>query len=132
MKEKVYEDSFSKERRETIAFVLKNLRERKGMTQREVAHVLHIADSTISHYEKGISVPSTEMIIRLADFYNVTTDYLLGNCSSRINYSKQIDFKLTKEMTVGKAVEIMTKSTDSEKQTIANILHYIDNQKNEK
>ena len=132
MKEKVYEDSFSKERRETIAFVLKNLRERKGMTQREVAHVLHIADSTISHYEKGISVPSTEMRIRLADFYNVTTDYLLGNCSSRINYSKQIDFKLTKEMTVGKAVEIMTKSTDSEKQTIANILHYIDNQKNEK
>ncbi|MCI8604788.1 MAG: helix-turn-helix transcriptional regulator [Ruminiclostridium sp.] len=47
------------------------------MTQKELAKILYVTDSTISHYEQGINVPTTEMVIKLAKIFDVTTDYLL-------------------------------------------------------
>ena len=52
-------------------------REKKGLTQVEVAKDLGIAQPTITKYERGIKKPSTDMLVVLADYYGVTTDYLL-------------------------------------------------------
>lgn len=58
------------------------------MTQKELAKILYVTDSTISHYEQGINVPTTEMVIKLAKIFDVTTRFLLNNCNYSVNYSK--------------------------------------------
>lgn len=57
---------------------LKKAREETGFTQREVAKELQISNSTIASYEIGRTEPDIEMLGTLADFYNVSTDWLLG------------------------------------------------------
>lgn len=57
---------------------LKELRESKGITQIELAKQLGVVRSTVCQYEKGNREPDTITLIKLADFFDVTTDYLLG------------------------------------------------------
>lgn len=71
-----------------IAKILINLRELNFLTQTDIAKHLHLSPSTISHYEKGLTVPPTEVVYRLADFYNVTTDYILGKSASKTNLNE--------------------------------------------
>jgi transcriptional regulator with XRE-family HTH domain len=55
---------------------LKYLRGKK--TQEDIAKYLGISRARYSHYENGRSEPDNETLKKLADFFNVTTDYLLG------------------------------------------------------
>lgn len=57
---------------------IKTLREKRGITQSELANQLGITRSGVNAWEMGISTPSTQYIIILAKFFNVSTDYLLG------------------------------------------------------
>lgn len=57
---------------------LTKLRALSGMYLKEIVGCLHISIGTMSNYENGIHQPSLEMLCRLADFYGVSTDYLLG------------------------------------------------------
>lgn len=122
-------DVFSEEQKQTIAKTLVNLRELNFFTQTDIAHHLHLSPSTISHYEKGITVPPTEVIFRLAEFYNVTTDYILGRCASKTNLNDTYALKLTNKMTIGDAVEIMTKMNDAEREHLAYFLEVIEKSK---
>ncbi|MRI65109.1 helix-turn-helix domain-containing protein [Gracilibacillus thailandensis] len=57
---------------------LKQLRNSKGLFQKEVADKLGIKQNTLSGYENGTRSPDNELLKDIADFYNVTLDYLLG------------------------------------------------------
>ena len=57
---------------------LRELREKKKLTQLQVAKRLNANSSTISCYEANTRFPSTDMLTQLALFYNVSSDYLLG------------------------------------------------------
>lgn len=57
---------------------LKQLRKDKGLSQKEVASIIGVTISAYSNYEQGIREPSYDILIKLAKFYDVTTDYLLG------------------------------------------------------
>jgi len=59
---------------------LKKIREKCGITQIELAKYLGVVRSTICQYEKGNREPDTKTLIRLADYFHVSTDYLLGRC----------------------------------------------------
>lgn len=61
-----------------IAERLTELRNAKGATQEDVAAALSVSNKTISKWENGSSSPDLNMLIALAEYYNVTTDYLLG------------------------------------------------------
>lgn len=61
-----------------IGEILSELREDNGLTQLELAKQLHISNSSISAYETGARVPSSETLKDFAEFYSVTVDYLLG------------------------------------------------------
>ncbi len=58
--------------------ILKELREKKGLKQEDVALFLGITQQAYGRYEKGTSEPNADGFNTLADFYGVTTDYLLG------------------------------------------------------
>ncbi len=61
-----------------ISAKLSELRAAKGVTQDEVANALSISNKTVSKWENGTSQPDLSMLIALAQYYNVTTDALLG------------------------------------------------------
>lgn len=57
---------------------IKAIREEQGMTQARLASRLGITRSSVNAWEMGISVPSTQYIVELANVLKVSTDYLLG------------------------------------------------------
>ncbi len=57
---------------------LKALRKARGMTQEELAARLHVVRQTVSKWEKGLSVPDAELLIRLAEVLDTTVGQLLG------------------------------------------------------
>ena len=57
---------------------IKNLREDRDLRQRELAAVLNVSQNTYSQYENGVIELTAENLIRLADYYDVSVDYLLG------------------------------------------------------
>lgn len=61
-----------------IADRIQRVREQAGLTQSELAKKLGITRSSVSAWEQGISVPSTQYIVELANLFSVSTDFLLG------------------------------------------------------
>ena len=61
-----------------IADKIKLLREKRGITQAELARELGVTRSGVNAWEMGISVPSTQYITELSVFFGVSVDYLLG------------------------------------------------------
>lgn len=57
---------------------LKELRKEKNKTQDEMSKILNIARSTYNGYEQNISEPNIDTLCKLADYYNITLDYLVG------------------------------------------------------
>ncbi len=57
---------------------LRILRKNRNLTQKELADRFNVGESTIGMYERDEREPSFEFVKQLADFFNVTTDYLLG------------------------------------------------------
>jgi transcriptional regulator with XRE-family HTH domain len=57
---------------------LKELRSKKNVSQQEVAKYLNVDRSTYGKYETGDSSPDYEKLLKLASYFNTTTDYLLG------------------------------------------------------
>ncbi|WP_270760507.1 helix-turn-helix domain-containing protein [Ruminococcus bicirculans (ex Wegman et al. 2014)] len=116
---------FGEKQKLIIAKILINLRELNFLTQTDIAKHLHLSPSTSSHYEKGLTVPPTEVVYRLAEFYNVTTDYILGKSASKTNLNETYAIKLTNKMTIGDAVEIITKMNDTEREHLAYFIEMI-------
>ena len=61
-----------------LAAQFKKVRQEKGHTQKEVASGIGIAEQAYQRYEYGKSVPSAHVLIALADYYDVSLDYLVG------------------------------------------------------
>ena len=61
-----------------VADKIKFLREQIGLTQSDLAKRLGITRSSVNAWEMGISVPSTQYVVELANIFRVSTDYLLG------------------------------------------------------
>lgn len=79
---------------------LKELRTQKHITQQELADKVDLVKSSISAYEKSLKYPSVEVLIKLCNYFNVSSDYLLG-----LSDEKKIKkYDLTEEQT-----ELITK-----------------------
>ena len=57
---------------------IRKLRLDNGYTQKQIAEMLGVSQNTYSQYEIGVLNYPVDVIIKLADFYGTTTDYLLG------------------------------------------------------
>ncbi|MEG2453536.1 MAG: helix-turn-helix transcriptional regulator [Clostridia bacterium] len=64
--------------------IYKVLRKNKGITQVELARYLNVEQTTVSKWEVDKSTPDYPTMQKLADFYDVTTDYLLGRVAKEI------------------------------------------------
>ncbi len=58
--------------------ILKNLRTEKGLTQKKLAEILNLDESTICRYEKGSCLPSQKILFKMCDYFDISLDKLLG------------------------------------------------------
>ncbi len=72
---------------------LRYLRKTKQMTQLELANTLGLSFSAISMYERGEREPSFEVMETIADYFNVTMDFLMGKTASVANTARETDVK---------------------------------------
>ena len=63
--------------------ILTLLRKERGVSQKQVAADLQVSQALLSHYEKGIRECGLDFVVRAADFYNVSCDYLLGRTADK-------------------------------------------------
>lgn len=61
-----------------IGQTIRDLRKQRKISQTELAKILHVSQQTVTTWETGKAEPSSSAISSLADYFNVTTDYLLG------------------------------------------------------
>lgn len=73
---------------------LKTLRKQKGMSQETLAQQLHVVRQTISKWEKGLSVPDADMLIRIAELFEVSVSDLLGEQINREPEMNQVAAQL--------------------------------------
>ena len=76
---------------------LKQLRLEKGLLQQDVAKIIDVSDRAVGFYENEKRDMSTEILTKLADFFNVSIDYLLGKTDIR-NIEEEFKFAYHKEM----------------------------------
>lgn len=62
----------------TFSERLKELRKNKKLTQKSLAEAIGMSETGVQNYELEIRIPNAKTIILLADFFDVSTDYLLG------------------------------------------------------
>ena len=69
--------------KEILAQRLKELRKEKGLSQIQVAIYCDITENTYQNYELMMRQPKLDILIRIADFYDVSIDYLVGRTDKR-------------------------------------------------
>lgn len=109
-----------------IGQTVRNLRKQKRISQTELAKILHVSQQTITAWETGKAEPSSSAVSNLADYFNVTTDYLLGRPE------KQTE---SRQQTISEAIDTAMANDGKEldqhdKDVIKSIIEaYLDNKK---
>ena len=80
---------------------IKELRKEKGVTGEFVANAVGLSESAYRNYERGVREPNFETLSKLADFYDVTTDYLLGREDDLLDFLSLSDDDKNLEEKIG-------------------------------
>lgn len=78
---------------------LRILRTEKKLTQKKLGEALGVNPTTVTKWEQGKFEPPTEMLIKIADFFEVSTDYLVGNIDDPISF-EDINKKLSRTQSI--------------------------------
>lgn len=79
--------------RQTLSDRLIAQRKQKGVSQKQAAADLGISQALLSHYENGIREPGLQFLVKAADYYNVSCDYLLGHSANVLQLNRAVDFE---------------------------------------
>lgn len=71
---------------------LRDIRKERGKTQKQIAKLLGISQQSYSAYENGVSQPPRDALIKLAEYYQVSTDYLLDRTNLPTSTPRQVTF----------------------------------------
>lgn len=108
---------------------LKMLREKYNYTQQQLADALHVTKNSISHYERGISMPDLGILCALADIFDVSLDYLLGRSDFNLPYNK-LKNKIGKNISAGKLLESIIQLDNNHCTDLIKMLYYIESDNN--
>lgn len=103
---------------------IRNLRENENYSQKDLAHILHISPAGLSKYETGKTVPSMETLIQIADFFDVSVDYLLGRNTYKFSYDS-LKCPYAKYPTVFDLLNDIESFDTNHKKYLANTIEYI-------
>ena len=101
---------------------LKELRNSKKLSMQELTDKVSMNFSTYQNYESGKRIPTADALMKLADFYGVTTDYLLGRNPQKETslraFAKAADLKELEEILVKEYLEL----TDKQREKVLDFL----------
>ena len=99
--------------------ILKTIRTQQDIRQSDLAKAIGVSPSTIGMYEQGRRDPDSDTVIKLAEYFNVTTDYLLGNSNIKNMKSKPKGVKIPVlgRVQAGVPIEAVTDIIDYEEIT---------------
>ena len=99
-------------------------RKLKGVNQKQAAADLGISQALLSHYENGIREPGLQFLVKAADYYNVSCDYLLGHAANVLQLNRAVDFEdlpedeeLSRETLIRADLAIMNNIVEDEEMT---------------
>ena len=99
-------------------------RKLKGVSQKQAAADLGISQALLSHYENGIREPGLQFLVKAADYYNVSCDYLLGHAANVLQLNRAVDFEdlpedeeLSRETFIRADLAIMNNIVEDEEMT---------------
>ncbi|MFM9328317.1 helix-turn-helix domain-containing protein [Paenibacillus mesotrionivorans] len=95
------------------------LREKRGLTQEDLANKIGISRASLSHYEKNRREPDYTTMTKLADFFHVSVDYLLGRTSEPTQVTDMAvrDFSENLELSDEQLLEKFSFTVDGRKLT---------------
>ena len=109
--------------------ILKMLRENRSYTQQRLADALHVTKNSISHYERGISMPDLGTLCAIADIFDVSLDYLLGRSDFNLP-NHMLKKKIGKTTSAGKMLESIIKLDSNHSADLIKMLYYIETDNN--
>lgn len=74
----------------TLGSRIQELREEKNISRKHLAQILKISYSAMSKYETNERFPEKEILVQLADYFNVSIDYLIGRSNIRVDKDLKI------------------------------------------
>lgn len=104
--------------------ILFQLRAERGIYQKQLAEYLSVSIGTISNYENGIHSPDLNTLCRIAEYFNVSADYLLGLTDNPMPIDS-LNTKLSDGYTVGSVLNIILELSQSSRQKLAKYLSMI-------
>ena len=105
---------------------LKELRNEKGLTTRELAEIYGVSHASISRAETGDRNLNEDDIAFFTKFFNVSADYLLGISNTRTNTIQVIDMTNSKDGVTPIQMEVIKKIDDLDVKDLEQIMDYID------
>lgn len=92
-----------------------NLRKRMGWSQEELAEKLSVSRQSVSKWELGAAIPDLDKVIKLADLFGVSTDYLLKDEKETVEYSdgREDEYETVHKISIDDAVKFMDISKKS-------------------
>lgn len=105
----------------TFGELLTELRIDRKLSQKQLGEIIFVSSGTISNYENNIHYPDVEKLICLADYFDVTIDYLLGRSTSALS-PKVLEEELLAGQTVGKVIETIQGLTPDQKRALSVLL----------
>lgn len=95
---------------------LKYLRDKCGYKQNFIAEKIGVKNNTLSGYESGYRTPDPETLSKLADIYNVSTDYLINGTEQNNMYNVPNDFNVMALREITKKYDVdLTNEEDKER-----------------
>lgn len=107
-----------------IGDILANLRKENGLGQKEMASLLNLSVGTISNYENNVHAPDLNTLCKLAEFFHVTTDYLLGRTEYRCP-PETLDQYVALDYTAQDIVNTVLEMDEGTRATIVDFVKYM-------
>jgi len=86
------------------------LRREKGLSQRQAAAELGVSQALLSHYETNAREPKLDFVIKVCDYYSVTTDFILGRTKERKDGASRLSAQINE--VVGSLEELRAAETE--------------------
>lgn len=107
-----------------VGQILTELRKERNLGQKELAVLLNMSISTISNYENNVHSPDLATLSKLATFFQVTTDYLLGRTGYRCS-PELLDRYITSDYTVNSIVNTLLSLDSVSRSSAMSYVNYL-------
>lgn len=101
---------------------LRQARKSAGLTQQQAADAIGVVQSAYKNYEQGNREPKGDILVKLADLFGVTTDYLLGRNTEELNYIDKLEREFNMNAIEKKILENYFNLPNDTRQNITNFL----------